>query len=582
MFYGKFSPKTRRKVNFMTEGQTRVHVEAKEARSHVTTSVLLSRVLLIVLLVLASCSMLVSQARAAAPTVVTMPATGVTATSAVLQATVNPNGLVTTWDFSNPPTTYIYCPSPAASLPGDNVVHAVSCTATGLTPSTYYEYMVRASSSGGNSFGSSVGFTTAAVAATDWVLSSPTLSPASPNAGDAVTFGVILIALSSGQPYPQVVTIVAQLDGMTIASKSVAYPGPTGLGMDLYSAPPWTATAGTHTMVWQVTGAVPDPNPANNQASSTFTVGPPPAPFDFDISVSPTEQTVSPGGSVSYTVNVNLISGSTKSVSLSASGEPSGVTKMFSPSSGNPMFSSSLTLTVASSASPGSYSITVTGTGGGEIHAAAFTLIISQAEDFRIDVNPASLTVAQGQVASYSFNVVGLNGFNSQVSLSVSGYPSGANSVLSVPSGTPDFSTILTVTLPSNVQTGSFTLTITGTGGGLNRVANVVLIITTQTQTSTQTQTQAQTTITTTTATTTPELLETILDMLQQNSLLVIGLFALVIIVLLALVLTRRKPSYQPPSSPPPPTKPCPTCGKSLTFVSQYDRWYCNNCQEYK
>jgi len=417
------------------------------------------------------------------PTVVTMPATGVTATSAVLHATVNPNGLVTTWDFSNPPTTHIYCPSPGGNLPADSLVHAVSCTATGLTPSTYYEYIVRASNSAGNGFGLSVGFTTAAAAATDWALSSPTLSPASPNAGDAVTFRVILTALSSGQPYPQAVTIVAQLDGMTIASKSVTYPGPTGLGVDLYSTPPWTATAGTHTVVWQVTGAVPDPNPANNQVSSTFTVGPPPTP-----------------------------------------------------------------------------------------------------KDFRIDVNPASLTVAQGQVASYSINVVALNGFNSQVSLSVSGYPSGASGVLSVPSGTPDFSTTLTVTLPSNVQTGSFTLTITGTGGGLNRVANVVLIITiqTQTQTSTQTptqmQTQAQTTITTTTATTTPESLQTILDMLQRNSLLVIGLFALVIIVLLALVLTRRKPSYQPP----PPTKPCPTCGKSLTFVSQYDRWYCNNCQEYK
>jgi NADH pyrophosphatase NudC (nudix superfamily) len=25
----------------------------------------------------------------------------------------------------------------------------------------------------------------------------------------------------------------------------------------------------------------------------------------------------------------------------------------------------------------------------------------------------------------------------------------------------------------------------------------------------------------------------------------------------------------------------CPTCGKPLTFIEQYDRWYCYNCKKY-
>jgi hypothetical protein len=38
------------------------------------------------------------------------------------------------------------------------------------------------------------------------------------------------------------------------------------------------------------------------------------------------------------------------------------------------------------------------------------------------------------------------------------------------------------------------------------------------------------------------------------------------------------------PPPPPPPSataQVCPTCGKPLTFVQQYNRWYCTNCKKY-
>jgi subtilase family serine protease len=206
--------------------------------------------------------------------------------------------------------------------------------------------------------------------------------------------------------------------------------------------------------------------------------------------------------------------------------------------------------------------MTVTGSGGGKTHTATIRLIVSQAKDFRIDISPPTQTISQGQVTSYSLSIVGLNGFNSPVSLSLAGLPAGANYAFSIPSGTPDFSSVLTVTLPNNVQTGSFTLTVTGSGGGLNRVASAVLVIT-----AAQTQTQTQTT------TAKGGLLETLL----QSNLLLIGIIIVVVLVALALLLRRRKPSY-----PLPPPKPCPTCGRSLMYVKQYDRWYCNSCKEYK
>ena len=409
----------------------------------------------------------------------------------------------------------------------------------------------------------------AAPAATDWALSDPTLSPASPNVGDPVTFQAILAALSTSQPYPQSVTLALQLDGGVWGGDvSLNYPGPTGSYVTIYTTTPWIATAGAHTITWAIGSGVPDPNPSNNRASRTFTVGPPPAQFGFEVLVSPTERTITPGSSASYTVSVNLLSGSAQSVILSLSGKPGGVTETFSPSSGSPTFSSSLTLSVASSVSPGSYSMTVTGNGGGRTHEATIKLTVSQAADFRIDVSPPSVTVSQGQAASYSVSIVGLNGFNSPISLSVAGLPPGVNPVFTVPSGTPDFNSVLTMNLPSNVQTGSFTLQITALGGGITKVANVMLVIMAATGTQTQTQTQI------TTATTGPY------DILQQDNLLFVAVLVIAAAALLALLLRRRSAAH--PASPPPPANPCPVCGKPLTFVKQYDRWYCNSCKEYK
>jgi hypothetical protein len=44
-------------------------------------------------------------------------------------------------------------------------------------------------------------------------------------------------------------------------------------------------------------------------------------------------------------------------------------------------------------------------------------------------------------------------------------------------------------------------------------------------------------------------------------------------------------PAQMPPP-PPPPTTPaaaqtCPTCDQPMTFIQQYNRWYCPNCKKY-
>jgi hypothetical protein len=39
--------------------------------------------------------------------------------------------------------------------------------------------------------------------------------------------------------------------------------------------------------------------------------------------------------------------------------------------------------------------------------------------------------------------------------------------------------------------------------------------------------------------------------------------------------------SQAPPPPPPANAQMCPSCGQPMTFVQQYNRWYCQNCKKY-
>jgi Zn-dependent metalloprotease len=97
---------------------------------------------------------------------------------------------------------------------------------------------------------------------------------------------------------------------------------------------------------------------------------------DFSIGVNPTSGTVAPGSSTTATVNTATTSGSAQTVNLSASGAPSGVTVSLSPTSVTSGGSSTMTVNVGSTATPGTYTITVTGSGSVS-HSTTFSLTVS-------------------------------------------------------------------------------------------------------------------------------------------------------------------------------------------------------------
>jgi subtilase family serine protease len=95
----------------------------------------------------------------------------------------------------------------------------------------------------------------------------------------------------------------------------------------------------------------------------------------FAISVSPTSGSLEQGQSAYAVVTTTVSGGFSAAVALSATGVPSGVTGVFSPTSiGAPGSGTShFTLTVSRNAPTGTFPITITGTSGGVTHSTVLT-----------------------------------------------------------------------------------------------------------------------------------------------------------------------------------------------------------------
>jgi hypothetical protein len=98
---------------------------------------------------------------------------------------------------------------------------------------------------------------------------------------------------------------------------------------------------------------------------------------DFAVSVAPASATVAAGGAASATVSTSVSSGSAQSVSLSATGAPTGATVSLTPASVTAGGTSTLKVTTSASTPAGSYPITVKGTAASGTHSATYTLTVT-------------------------------------------------------------------------------------------------------------------------------------------------------------------------------------------------------------
>jgi hypothetical protein len=194
---------------------------------------------------------------------------------------------------------------------------------------------------------------------------------------------------------------------------------------------------------------------------------------DFTLSPSPASQTVVQGNPTSYGVTINPTNGFAGQVTLSVSGLPTGAGGSFSP---NPATTSStLSVTTSSTTPAGSYTVTITGVSGTLTHTTTVTLVVNPIPDFTLSGSPASQTVSPGSQANYTATITPANGFTGQVTLSVSGLPTGASGSFS-PNPATSTST-LSMTTSASTPAGTYTLTMTGVSGSLTHTANVTLVV---------------------------------------------------------------------------------------------------------
>jgi kumamolisin len=202
----------------------------------------------------------------------------------------------------------------------------------------------------------------------------------------------------------------------------------------------------------------------------------------FTLSDSPSSLTITQGGSGTSTITVHDVNGFTGSVTLSASGLPSGVTATFgtNPTTGT----SVLTLTANATATTGTATVTITGTSGSlsATTTLALTVNSSATPNFSVSASPTSVTVTQGSSGTSTITVTSTGGFNSATTLSASGLPSGVTATFSVNPVTPpangSASSTLTLTASSSATVGTATVTITGTSGSTSHSTTITLTVT--------------------------------------------------------------------------------------------------------
>ncbi|MFL6067935.1 MAG: hypothetical protein ACJ74N_09400 [Gaiellaceae bacterium] len=282
------------------------------------------------------------------------------------------------------------------------------------------------------------------------------------------------------------------------SSTSVTSGGPQAVDLSATGAPAGTtvgfspasvSAGGSSTMTVNV-GASTAPGPytltvtgtaASGSHSTTVALNV--VASDFSISASPSSLGIAQGQSGTAMIGTAVLGGPAQTVSLSASGQPPGVTISFNPASVAAGGSSTMTASVAAATTPATYTITVTGTGSTGTHSSTVRLTVTPAppSDFSISANPTSLTVAQGTVGTATIGTAVLSGSAQAVSLSASGQPTGTVS-FSPSSVTAGGASTMTVSVGAATATGDYTITVTGTGTTTTHTTTVSLTVTTAPQ----------------------------------------------------------------------------------------------------
>jgi len=208
---------------------------------------------------------------------------------------------------------------------------------------------------------------------------------------------------------------------------------------------------------------------------------------DFTIAASPDTLSVNQGESGSSDIIVTSTGGFVSKTNLKwewVGTTPTGVTPSLSPTSVTPTSggskTSKLKIETTSSATLGTFQIMVTGTSYPNVHNVNVTVEIKSIATFTVQASPPSKSVYPGQSAQYTVTITTTGGYNKHIVFTLNpAPPSGIGYAFSPPDVTPPSVTTSTLTVYTTpiVPTGTYTLTIQGTGDGKTATYQVTLTL---------------------------------------------------------------------------------------------------------
>ena len=185
------------------------------------------------------------------------------------------------------------------------------------------------------------------------------------------------------------------------------------------------------------------------------------------------------GASATTAVTIARVGGFVGDVALTLDTPPTGVTGVFTPATivaGNT--TSSLALSIGATSVPGTFTLTVRGTGTG-IAAQTATIALTIAATPNYTMIATVVSAAQGTTGTGTVTLTRSGNFAGAVALAVTGLPTGVTVAFN-PTLLSGSSASLSVAVASNVATGTYAGTITGTAAGLANVTTPISLTVTQ------------------------------------------------------------------------------------------------------
>lgn len=194
-----------------------------------------------------------------------------------------------------------------------------------------------------------------------------------------------------------------------------------------------------------------------------------------------TTSSVVQGQTSTVPLTITRTSGYTDAVTLSATGQPTGVTVTFAPTSiASGATTSTASFAVAATVAPGSYPITITGAGTGvTAQNATVTLTVTSAQTPSVSITsaPAALNVEAGQTGASTLTITRGGGFTGAVGVALLNAPAGITAAFNPASiATGSTTSAATFSVAANVAPGLYNLSVQATGAGVTAATTAIAL----------------------------------------------------------------------------------------------------------